>query len=66
LAIIELVDNPREREAIEAEKKRKAAATKKKKTDSKKASGRSKASEDEETTDATAKDAADKAVEPEE
>lgn len=66
LAIIELVDNPREREAIEAEKKRKAAATKKKKTDSKKASGRAKQTEAEETTDATANEAADKAAEPEE
>jgi len=37
LAIIELVDNPREVEALEAEKKRKAAATKKKKSDGKKA-----------------------------
>jgi len=66
LAIIELVDNPREREAIEAEKKRKSAATKKKKTDGKKASGRAKGTEPEETTDAAAEDAADKAVEPEE
>lgn len=65
LAIIELVDNPREREAIEAEKKRKAAATKKKKTDTKKASGRAKDAEAEEAADAAAKDA-DKAVEPEE
>ena len=32
MAIIELVDNPREREAEEAEKKRKAAASKKKKS----------------------------------
>ena len=45
LAIIELVDNPREREAIEAEKKRKAAAVKKKKSDSKKAATRSQADE---------------------
>jgi large subunit ribosomal protein L17 len=37
LAIIELVDNPRELEASEAEKKRKAAASKKKKSDGKKA-----------------------------
>ena len=38
LAIIELVDNPREREALEAEKKRvKAAAAKKKKSSTKKA-----------------------------
>ncbi len=66
LAIIELVDNPREREAIEAEKKRKAGATKKKKTDSKKASGRAKGSEAEETTDAAAKEATDKAVDSEE
>jgi large subunit ribosomal protein L17 len=47
LAIIELVDNPREIEAIEAEKKRKTAAGKKKKTESKKASGRSKTSDEE-------------------
>ena len=53
LAIIELVDNPREREAIEAEKKRKAAAVKKKKSDSKKAATRSQADE------AEAKSAAD-------
>jgi large subunit ribosomal protein L17 len=65
LAIIELVDNPRELEAIEAEKKRKAA-TKKKKTDGKKASGRAKGSEVDETTDAAAEGAADKVVEPEE
>src|SRR4030095_8233693 len=37
LAIIELVDNPRELEASEAEKKRKATASKKKKADGKKA-----------------------------
>ena len=37
LAIIELVDNPREVEAAEAAKKRKAAASKKKKTRDKKA-----------------------------
>jgi large subunit ribosomal protein L17 len=66
LAIIELVDNPREREAIEAEKKRKTGATKKKKTDSKQASGRSKGSDAEETTEATAKETTDKQVEPEE
>ena len=66
LAIIELVDNPREREALETEKKRKAAATKKKKTDSKKASGRSKASDEEESTEASAKETTDKDVESEE
>jgi len=49
LAIIELVDNPRELEAIEAEKKRKAAAVKKKK---KKATSRSKASDEEESATA--------------
>lgn len=61
LAIIELVDNPREREALEAEKKRKAAAAKKK-TDSKKASGKKKA---EDMSESAAKDT-DKVVEPEE
>ena len=52
LAIIELVDNPREREAIDAEKKRKAAATKKKKTESKKTAGRGKASDEEKPAEA--------------
>lgn len=66
LAIIELVDNPRELEAIEAEKKRKAGASKKKKTDSKKTAGRAKGTEAEESTDTAAKDEADKVVEPEE
>ena len=61
LAIIELVDNPRELEALEAEKKRKAA-TAKKKTDSKKASGKKKA---EDMSESAAKDT-DKVVEPEE
>ncbi len=42
LAIIELVDNPRELEALEAEKKRKGASAKKKASESKKASGREK------------------------
>src|ERR1041384_363223 len=44
LAIIELVDNPREVEAREAEKKRKAAATKKKGSGSKKSKSESKSS----------------------
>ena len=44
LAIIELVDNPRELEAREAEKKRKAAATKKKGSGSKKSKSESKSS----------------------
>ena len=44
LAIIELVDNPRELEAREAEKKRKAAATKKKGSGSKKSKSESKTS----------------------
>jgi large subunit ribosomal protein L17 len=66
LAIIELVDNPREREAIEAEKKRKAGATKKKKTDGKKASGKAKASPSDESTNEAEKDTTDKVVEPEE
>jgi large subunit ribosomal protein L17 len=61
LAIIELVDNPREKEALEAEKKRKAAAAKKK-TDSKKASGKKKADD---ASESAAKDT-DKVVEPEE
>lgn len=44
LAIIELVDNPREKEALEAEKKRtKAGATKKKSSGGKTASDRSRA-----------------------
>jgi large subunit ribosomal protein L17 len=61
LAIIELVDNPREKEALEAEKKRKAAAAKKK-TDSKKASGKKKSDD---ASESAAKDT-DKVVEPEE
>ena len=61
LAIIELVDNPREKEALEAEKKRKAAAAKKK-TDSKKAAGKKKADD---ASESAAKDA-DKVIEPEE
>ena len=44
LAIIELVDNPREVEAREADKKRKAAATKKKGSGSKKSKAASKTS----------------------
>ena len=48
LAIIELVDNPREVEAAEAAKKRKAATSKKKKGRDKKA-----AAEDEATSEAT-------------
>ena len=44
LAIIELVDNPREVEAREADKKRKAAATKKKGSGSKKSKAESKTS----------------------
>jgi large subunit ribosomal protein L17 len=63
LAIIELVDNPREREAIEAEKKRKAAAVKKKKTATKKAGSRSKESDEEKPaaagSEAKTEDAAD-------
>ena len=43
LAIIELVDNPGELEALEAAKKRKQATTKKKKTDTKEASSKSSA-----------------------
>lgn len=50
LAIIELVDNPRELEAIEAEKKRKAASSKKKKTESKKAAGRKAGDEEKSAT----------------
>jgi len=46
LAIIELVDNPREVEAREADKKRKAAATKKKGSGSKKSKAESKTSAD--------------------
>jgi large subunit ribosomal protein L17 len=42
LAIIELVDNPRELEAIEAEKKRAKAAAAKKKASSKKSKGEAK------------------------
>src|SRR4029453_16811899 len=61
LAIIELVDNPREKEALEVEKKRKAAAAKKK-TDSKKASGKKKSDD---ASESAAKDT-DKVVEPEE
>jgi large subunit ribosomal protein L17 len=45
LAIIELVDNPREVEAAEAAKKRKAAASKKKK-------GRGKEAKESDTTEA--------------
>jgi large subunit ribosomal protein L17 len=63
LAIIELVDNPREREAIEAEKKRKAASVKKKKTETKKAGSRSKATDEEKPaaagSEAKTEDAAD-------
>jgi large subunit ribosomal protein L17 len=63
LAIIELVDNPREREAIEAEKKRKAAAVKKKKTATKKAGSSSKESDEEKPaaagSEAKTEDAAD-------
>ena len=66
LAIIEFVDNPRELEAIEAEKKRKTGGSKKKKADSKKTSGRSKGTEAEESTDAAAKEPADEVAEPEE
>lgn len=66
LAIIELVDNPRELEAIEAEKKRKTAGSKKKKADSKKASARSKDSEAEESTDASAKETEEAVADPEE
>lgn len=66
LAIIELVDNPRELEAIEAEKKRKTAGSKKKKVDSKKASARSKGAEAEESNDAAAKEPAETKAEPEE
>lgn len=40
LAIIELVDNPREKEALEAEKKRAKSASSKKKSASKKKAGR--------------------------
>ena len=61
LAIIELVDNPREIEALEAEKKRKTAAAKKK-TDAKKTSGKKKADD---VAEPAAKDT-DKVVEPEE
>ena len=61
LAIIELVDNPREIEALEAEKKRKTAAGKKK-TDAKKTSGKKKADD---VAEPAAKDT-DKVVEPEE
>ena len=61
LAIIELVDNPREIEALEAEKKRKTAAAKKK-TDAKKTSGKKKADD---VAEPAAKDS-DKVVEPEE
>lgn len=43
LAIIELVGNPREKEALESEKKRKSAASKKKKGERKKPSARSEA-----------------------
>ena len=45
LAIIELVDNPREREALEAEKKRAKAASGKRKKSEKKSSARSEESE---------------------
>jgi len=48
LAIIELVDNPREKEAFEAEKKRKSAASKKK--SSKKAKAEAKSDEADEST----------------
>jgi len=48
LAIIELVDNPREKEAFEAEKKRKSAAGKKK--SSKKAKAEAKSDEADEST----------------
>jgi large subunit ribosomal protein L17 len=46
LAIIELVDNPREKEAQDSEKKRKAAASKKKASGTKKAKAEAKADED--------------------
>jgi large subunit ribosomal protein L17 len=63
LAIIELVDNPRELEAIEAEKKRKATAGKKKKTDTKKTGSKTKASDEEKpaaaVSEAKTEDAAD-------
>jgi large subunit ribosomal protein L17 len=51
LAIIELVDNPREIEAAEAEKKRKASASKKKSTKGSKKAAKSEPTEDTESTD---------------
>ena len=51
LAIIELVDNPREIEAVEAEKKRKASASKKKASKGSKKAAKSESTEDTESTD---------------
>ena len=51
LAIIELVDNPRELEAVEAEKKRKAAASKKKASKGSKKAAKSEVTEDAESTE---------------
>lgn len=51
MAIIELVDNPREIEAAEAEKKRKAAASKKKASKGSKKAAKSEATEDTENTE---------------
>jgi large subunit ribosomal protein L17 len=66
LAIIELVDNPREREAIEAEKKRKVAAVKKKKTDGKKATARSRAGDEEKSATGESETKTENAAEAEE
>ena len=51
MAIIELVDNPREIEAAEAEKKRKASASKKKSSKGSKKAAKSEPTEDTENTD---------------
>lgn len=51
LAIIELVDNPREIEAAEAEKKRKASASKKKSSKSSKKAAKSESTDEAESTD---------------
>jgi large subunit ribosomal protein L17 len=51
LAIIELVDNPREIEAAEAEKKRKASASKKKSSKASKKAAKSESTDDTENTE---------------
>ena len=59
LAIIELVDNQGEREALEAAKKRKSAGSKKKKTETKKATSGRRSSAAQEETSAKAADKAE-------